>query len=63
MTLAVVSDDVPAIQSKLLEWSDGPSPARLIFTTGGTGFGVSVLRYFVVFLETLSVSYISVLFR
>ncbi len=40
--LAVVSDDVSTIQGKLLEWCDGPNPSHLIFTTGGTGFGVCV---------------------
>ena len=40
VVLAVVSDDVPKIQEKLKEWTDGESPAHVVFTTGGTGFGV-----------------------
>ena len=40
-----MSDDVAAIQAKLLEWCDGPSPAHVVFTTGGTGFGVSVCSF------------------
>ncbi len=37
---AVVPDEVDRIQGQIKEWSDGPVPVNLIFTTGGTGFGV-----------------------
>ncbi len=40
VVVSVVPDDIPAIQAKLLEWSDGDRAVNLVFTTGGTGFGV-----------------------
>ena len=39
---ALVADDKEAIQQQLRKWSDDDGSALdVVFTTGGTGFGVS----------------------
>lgn len=35
---AIVTDDIRAIQSRIMAWTDGPNAVNLVITTGGTGF-------------------------
>jgi gephyrin len=35
---AIVTDDIRAIQSRIMAWTDGPDAVNLVITTGGTGF-------------------------
>ncbi|EXV00944.1 molybdopterin biosynthesis enzyme [Metarhizium robertsii] len=41
MAESIVSDDVLAIQRRIIQWADGADAPHLIITTGGTGFAVS----------------------